>query len=180
MTLPPGKWPTPRAEDSESSGGRNLENAAHPGMTLIEAARKAAWVTPAERDYKDSPGMATERPDGSRDRFDQLPRQAQLSAWPTPNTMEGGQTSRSGDRKGEPLMGGIIKGLAASGTTPSGSHAATGSPGQLAPTHSRWVMGYEIEHLNCAPTETRSSLKSRLSSSPRIWHADHDGTPAPA
>jgi hypothetical protein len=37
-----------------------------------------------------------------------LPRVAQLAAWPTPNTMEGGQTSRGGKRKGEPLMGGLV------------------------------------------------------------------------
>lgn len=28
-----------------------------------------------------------------------------FTGWPTPNAMEGGQTSRSGNRKGEPLMG---------------------------------------------------------------------------
>jgi hypothetical protein len=31
---------------------------------------------------------------------------AQMAGWPTPNTMTGGQTSRGGDRKGEPLMAG--------------------------------------------------------------------------
>lgn len=31
------------------------------------------------------------------------------SGWPTPNAMEGGQTSRGGDRKDEKLMGGIAK-----------------------------------------------------------------------
>lgn len=31
------------------------------------------------------------------------------SGWPTPNAMEGGQTSRGGDRKGEKLMGGLAK-----------------------------------------------------------------------
>src|SRR5208337_4802906 len=30
-----------------------------------------------------------------------------LSGWPTPNVMEGGQTSRSGERKDELLMGGV-------------------------------------------------------------------------
>ena len=29
-------------------------------------------------------------------------------SWPTPNAMEGGQTSRSGNRKGELLMGGLV------------------------------------------------------------------------
>ena len=41
------------------------------------------WVTPSARDWKDTPGMATERPDG-RSRLDQLPRQAALAGWPTP------------------------------------------------------------------------------------------------
>lgn len=33
----------------------------------------------------------------------------QAGMWPTPNAMTGGQTSRSGNRKGELLMGGIIR-----------------------------------------------------------------------
>ncbi len=39
------------------------------------------WVTPAARDWKDTPGMAAQR-DG-KDRVDQLPRQAYLAGWPT-------------------------------------------------------------------------------------------------
>lgn len=35
-----------------------------------------------------------------------LSHQVHLTGWPTPNTMTGGQTSRSGDRIGEPLMAG--------------------------------------------------------------------------
>ena len=45
------------------------------------------WVTPSARDWKDTPGMATERPDG-RSRLDQLPRQAALAGWPTPSANE--------------------------------------------------------------------------------------------
>lgn len=33
---------------------------------------------------------------------------SELAPWPTPNTMEGGQTSRGGDRKDEKLMGGLV------------------------------------------------------------------------
>jgi hypothetical protein len=33
-----------------------------------------------------------------------------LSGWPTPNAMEGGSTSRSGSRKGELLIGGLVQG----------------------------------------------------------------------
>ena len=78
------------------------------------------WPTPAARDGKDSPGMAIEgtNPDGTtRIRLDQLPRQAQLTAWteaegqgadrlpgagslaawptPTKGNADGGQSSES-------------------------------------------------------------------------------------
>ena len=53
------------------------------------------WVTPSARDWKDTPGMATERPDG-RSRLDQLPRQAALAGWPTPDahSASGGRTPK--------------------------------------------------------------------------------------
>jgi len=44
------------------------------------------WVTASSRDWKDTAGMATEaqNPDGtSRQRVDQLPRQAQMTGWQT-------------------------------------------------------------------------------------------------
>lgn len=41
------------------------------------------WVTPTVRDWKDSPGMNTVRPDG-RSRVDQLPREAAMAGWGTP------------------------------------------------------------------------------------------------
>ena len=56
------------------------------------------WVTPSARDWKDTPGMATERPDG-RSRLDQLPRQAALAGWPTPDAR-----SASGGRTPKDLM----------------------------------------------------------------------------
>lgn len=37
-----------------------------------------------------------------------LSHAALLAPWPTPNAMEGGQTSRGGDRKDEKLMGGLV------------------------------------------------------------------------
>lgn len=42
----------------------------------------SGWVTPATRDWKDTPGRVAQR-DG-KDRVDQLPRQAYLAGWPTP------------------------------------------------------------------------------------------------
>jgi hypothetical protein len=86
-------WPTTTVQDAISSARHGymddgMARAAanpvkdkltgHAGTTLTDAARMASWVTPSTRDWKDSPGMATEREDG-RSRLDQLPRQAQLS-----------------------------------------------------------------------------------------------------
>jgi len=53
------------------------------GSTLL----LKGWVTPSTRDWKDTPGMATERPDG-RSRLDQLPRLANLAGWLTPRSCE--------------------------------------------------------------------------------------------
>jgi hypothetical protein len=47
-------WPTPRAEDSESTG-------AHRGNadTLTSATRLASWATPTSRDHKDGNSEGT-------------------------------------------------------------------------------------------------------------------------
>jgi len=60
------------------------------------------WASPRATDPKCG-GNYTENCEGK-----DLPKDASLAAWPTPNTMEGGQTSRGGKRKGELLMGGLV------------------------------------------------------------------------
>lgn len=206
-------WATPRAEDAESSGMRHSRGVAD---TLTVQASMAGWPTASARDWKDTPGMATEgtNPDGStRSRLDQLPRVAALclpqtgdcpvipagwatpmagtpaqngnnaagdsdysrmvtsvTGWPTPNAMQGGQTSRSGDRKDEPLMGGLVTGL-----TPIGSSAETASTAgfQLNPHFSLWLQGYPTSWHDAGVSAlrslrepaTQSSLKSQPSSS---------------
>ena len=67
-------WATPTAMDSRRGG---LPPRDHD--TGVPLSQMAAWATPSARDWKDTPGMATEgvNPDGStRHRLDQLPRQA--------------------------------------------------------------------------------------------------------
>ncbi len=79
-------WPTP----DTPNGGRGISHAELKGSTyrdrngkkvqlsLENVAKLAGWVMPSARDWKDTPGMATERADG-RSRLDQLPRQAAIA-----------------------------------------------------------------------------------------------------
>ncbi len=68
-----GLWPTATAtaNNAQVRGVGAAAKHANRGTTLAGA---ALWSTASNRDWKDSPGMATERPDG-RSRLDQLPRQ---------------------------------------------------------------------------------------------------------
>lgn len=50
------------------------------------------WITASARDWKDTPGMATTRPDG-RSRIDQLPRQVAAAMWPTVQAMDANKGS---------------------------------------------------------------------------------------
>jgi len=87
-----------------------------------------SWASPRATDPKCG-GNYMENCEGK-----DLPKDASLASWPTPNTMEGGQTSRGGKRKGELLMGGLVgwptasardwkdtSGMATTGTNPDGS-----------------------------------------------------------
>jgi hypothetical protein len=87
------------------------------------------WVTPSARDWRDTPGMATERPDG-RSRLDQLPRQANLVNLDTPARRT---------VSGEMLIG---------------SSAGMGNGGRLNPAHPRWLMGLPSAWDVSEPAET--------------------------
>ena len=74
-------WNTPRATDG-ANGGPNQSGGALPADAFIAS----GWASPAARDHKDTPGMATTgvNPDGSiRNRVDQLPRQAAMASGAT-------------------------------------------------------------------------------------------------
>lgn len=59
-----------------------LRSRLRASVLRISGTAPTGWVTPAARDWKDTPGMVAQR-DG-KDRVDQLPRQAYLCGWPTP------------------------------------------------------------------------------------------------
>jgi hypothetical protein len=146
-------WPTPKAEDSESTG-------AHRGTpdTLTSASRLASWATPTTRDQKNSGG------DGSNPR--DLPRQTRLAAWATPTARDMRSESASdefnakrfGHTRGKPLSAEV---LLTSGPPALGSPAATAKPDPLNPAHSRWLQGYPVAWDASAATAIASSPKSR-------------------
>ena len=109
------------------------------GLTLGMAAQLAPWATPQVSDSLGG-GSVTE-----------AKRRAQ------------GKRRPSGASYGSKLRNDAL--LADSGETPSGLDALTAKRGQLNPAHPRWLMGLPLAWDACAPTETRSMLKSRRASS---------------
>lgn len=137
--------PSRRSISAARSSALRISGKGSTSAPMIEGRPCSGWITATTRDHKDSPGMATVRPDG-RSRIDQLPRQALLAAW-TEGTEPG------------PAR------LTASGEMRTGSSAETTLGGPLNPAHSRWLMGFPPAWDACAATETRSSRRSRRPSS---------------
>ena len=87
------------------------------------------WTTVSARDWKDSAGMSATgtNPDGShRQRLDHPPRQmVSYSPTPTVADVQGGRKHRSGTRKNEPLLNGLMLAYSA---TPRASDGEKGGP----------------------------------------------------
>lgn len=189
-------WGTPQARDHK--GTRSEERIAqmkaegHGMQDLPDQVALAGWVTASARDWKDSEGMATERPDGSRDRLDQLPRLAMLTGWQAPTSGDHNRGDYQRD-KGDPTKERLSNTGAAKATAievePGQNFAIrckvqqtvsglmlTGcsveilkgpSCGQLEPGHSAWLQGIPVELRNCVHTAMRSISKSPRNSSKR-------------
>ena len=78
-------WPTPMAGTPAQNGNNAAGNNDSSRKTV---ALVSGWTTPTTRDWKDSGADIRPREDGS-ERFDQLPRQANLAGWPTPTAQDG-------------------------------------------------------------------------------------------
>jgi len=72
-----GSWPTTRANDAEKRGAI----ADDPRNGLVSAVNLAGWPTASARDWKDSGADIRPRADTGKNRFDQLPRVANLTNW---------------------------------------------------------------------------------------------------
>ena len=179
-------WPTPTTADAARGVNPLDKKTTNVGMSVNDAAALAGWPTPTTTDAtRGSP----ETPEAKRARGahtgTSMIDAACLAGWPTPMAgtpaqngyNEAGNTDSG--RKTAALCGAQILGHGVTfdpdwtgparrthlGALQTGSSAAMDGGGQLNPAHSRWLMGYPPEWDACAPTETRSSRRSRQRSS---------------
>lgn len=151
-------WSTPRSEDSEQTG-------AHRGNpdTLNSQAKLAGWPTCAARDWRD--GRSNQHEKNARP----LNEVVMLVGWQTPNALDGGQTSRSGERKDELPLGGQCRGMITTSppdTNPSAEPCS--AVYRLNPCFSLWLMGFPVaEWVSCGVRAMLSCRKLRRRSSKR-------------
>jgi len=118
-------WPTPQTRDWKSGWDAKCFNAARSN-DLNDFALLAGWVTTTTRDWKDSGADIRPREDGS-ERFDQLPRQANLAGWGTPTVQAARHGSVSPAEEVRDPNNLWIQAHAAGWPTPTTTDAARGN-----------------------------------------------------
>lgn len=88
-------WPTPTRQDAASSGSRNYASNSthHTGTTLTDAARLAAWATPAAQEAGGTPEQFLARKEKQRNKGKSigvaLTSLSLQAAWATPTARDG-------------------------------------------------------------------------------------------
>lgn len=163
--------PTPNCP----TGGPNTKRTKnHTGWKDLDGAVLAAgWTTPSSRDWKDTLDMKTTgtNPDGTeRDRLDQLPRQAQLAGWKTPNVLTENAARGLGQdpavRAAQGHQVNLQDQVTLSGLPQSGTCAKTARPDASRFTlnvhFAAWLMGFPVEW-TAAGLKAMDSLSRRRS-----------------
>jgi len=149
-------WPTPRREDSESTG-------AHRGKpdTLHSATQLAGWATPNTHfiDAKSKPPIMEGRKP-SDPQIGLADQAVHLAGWQTPLSSDG-QVTQGRSPAFRAKATSLSPTECLPGQTLPGSSAATEKPGQLNAAFSLWLMGYrEVEWLSAAPFRLPKAVKS--------------------
>ena len=143
-------WPTPTVTGNNNKS----EYGPKAGDGLAHAVRKSLWPTPTSRDWKDTPGMATEGPDG-RNRVDMLARAVHNPhlRFPTPRGSEGGVGMYGGTGSRQ-----MLESLETQGHISSEEKRSmeAGGGGRLNPDWVEWLMGLPIGWTALEPLETPS------------------------
>ncbi len=130
-------WPTPKAAEAGPDFAIHTRKGSG-GMSLQTAVQLAGWVTPSARDWKDTPGMATDDKRGGS----------------ITTEMTGGSLAQQ-VKFTNPAR------LTVTGEMLTGSCVAMESGGQLNPAHSRWLMGLPTAWDACAAMVTPLSPRRR-------------------
>jgi hypothetical protein len=150
-------WPTPTSKESAGGEYSDPEKAkarclGNHSNDLRDFAKMAGWGTPTGQDAKHATLSESEMKRdlnllrsqvfGTTASLSPAPMEngggCQVAGWQTPNAMDGGQTSRGGDRKDELLLGGQAKATMPPNTTL-----------KLNPLFSLWLMGFPAEWAYC-------------------------------
>ncbi len=92
MTWKPWVTPSGRCRSRLRASAPRTSATGSTGLPMA-----SPWATPAARDWKDSGADLPPRADGT-ERFDQLPRQANLAGWATPRAEDGESSGARWDR----------------------------------------------------------------------------------